>query len=200
MESGYDGVSAADWADELTRRVGDAMRTRRNELGISAAAVADRTKRLGYPITRSTIAKIESGSRASKLDLTELLILALALQTTPAALMFSDAPDGESRVFPAAPPFPSGDSYEWWCGETVGAGIWDVEHDRDSLARVSSLRRLIRIRNAKHREQLRLYRAQGKGYGDSPLLLELDEDEVEAARQAARDGWTVKGYGEHDDG
>ncbi|MFD2394066.1 helix-turn-helix domain-containing protein [Dietzia aerolata] len=82
------------------------MRTRRNELGISAAAVADRTKRLGYPITRSTIAKIESGSRASKLDLTELLILALALQTTPAALMFSDAPDGESRVFPAAPRSP----------------------------------------------------------------------------------------------
>lgn len=191
MESGYDGVSAADWADELTRRVGDAMRTRRNELGISAAAVADRTKRLGYPITRSTIAKIESGSRASKLDLTELLILALALQTTPAALMFSDAPDGESRVFPAAPPFPSGDSYEWWCGETGGAGIWDVEHDRDSIARVSSLRRLLRIRKARGREKLRLYREQGKGYGDSALLLELDEEESEAARQAARDGWTV---------
>lgn len=197
MESGYQGVSASDWAADITRRVGDAMRTRRNELGISAAALASRTDRLGYPITRSTIAKIESGSRANKLDLTELLILALALQTTPAALMFSDAPDGESRISPASPPFPSGDSYEWWCGETGGAGIWDVEHDGDSIARVSSLRRLIRIRKARGREKLRLYREQGKGYGNSARLLELDEEEAEAARQAARDGWTVKG---HDNG
>lgn len=200
MESGYDGVSAADWADELTRQVGDAMRTRRNELGISAAAVADRTKRLGYPITRSTIAKIESGSRASKLDVAELLILALALQTSPAALMFSNAPDGESRIFPTAPPFPSGDTYEWWCGETIGAGIWDIEHDRDSLARVSSLRRLVRIRKARAREMFRLHREHGAGFGASALLLELDEEEAEAARQAARDGWAVKGHGAGDDG
>lgn len=200
MESGYDGVSAADWADDLTRRVGDAMRTRRKELGISAAAVADRTKRLGYPITRSTIAKIESGSRASKLDVTELLILALALQTSPSALMFSDAPDGESRLFPAVSPGRSGDGYQWWCGEMGGLSIWDGAHDEVANGRMASLRRLIRIRRAKFRESLRLVRERGAGYGDSPLLLELDDEEAEAARQAARDGWTVKGYGAGDDG
>lgn len=174
------------------------MRTRRNELGLTAAAVADRTKRLGYPITRSTLAKIESGSRASKLDISELLILALALQTTPASLMYSDAPDGESRISPSSPPFPSGDSYEWWCGETGGIGIWEAEHDSDSIARISSLRRLLRLRKARGRERMRLYREHGSPYRDSALALELDEEESEAARQAARDGWTVKGYGDHD--
>lgn len=170
------------------------MRTRRNELGISAAALSDRTKRLGYPVTRSTIAKIESGSRANKLDLAELLILSQALQTSPAALVFSDAPDGKARLSPATPPNSSGTNYEWWCGERGGLGIWDSSPDEESVARVASLRRLIRIRNAKFREQLQLHRERGEGYGDSPLMMELDEEELEAARQAARDGWTIEGH------
>jgi transcriptional regulator with XRE-family HTH domain len=85
---------------ELAGRVGAAVQARRKALKMTAVQLSDRTREIGYPITRGTIAKIESNSRAGKLDVTELLALSIALDTPPALLLFPDYPDGEVEVAP----------------------------------------------------------------------------------------------------
>lgn len=54
----------------------------------------------GYPITRATIAKIESNSRNSKVDVAEVLTLAAALEVSPRDLMFHGYPDRKFRATP----------------------------------------------------------------------------------------------------
>ena len=53
----------------------------------SAQWLADRTVDLGYPITRAQIANYESGRKQS-LDTAELIVLAAALNTSPANLIY----------------------------------------------------------------------------------------------------------------
>ena len=63
---------------------------------MSAQEVAD-TKRLGYPISHDQIANYESG-RKRGLDITELLVLAAALEVSPIALLFPATSDREVEM------------------------------------------------------------------------------------------------------
>lgn len=79
------------WAEELVQHIGSAAKAARD--GKSAAWLSDRTAELGYRISPTVIAKLDSGHRGSVLGVTELLILAAALHMPPAALLFPDALD-----------------------------------------------------------------------------------------------------------
>lgn len=95
-----DGDAGRAWATSISNRIGEAVRLRRQELGLSAQGVADRTVELGYPITRATISKIENGNRGGKVEVAELLVLAEVLEVSPAALVWWDAPDGQAQPLP----------------------------------------------------------------------------------------------------
>ena len=67
---------------------------------MTAQQLAERTRELGYPITRVAISKIEGNLRAGKLDVAELLVLAVALDIPPALLLFPAFPDGTLELLP----------------------------------------------------------------------------------------------------
>lgn len=62
--------------------------------------LAERTRQIGYPVSRVAISKIEGNFRAGKLDVGELLALAVALEIPPARLLFPDFPEGTVELLP----------------------------------------------------------------------------------------------------
>ena len=94
-----DGRAKA-WELELSGRVGAAVQARRKALKLTALDLADKCRGLGYPITRVAISKIETNNRRGKLDVAELLVLAVALEVPPALLLFRDFPDGHVETVP----------------------------------------------------------------------------------------------------
>lgn len=91
---------AKAWEQTLSARVGATVQRLRTELGLTAVQLSERTRQLGYPITRVAITKIENNSRAGKLDVAEWLVLAYALDVPPGALLYPDLPDGTVEVLP----------------------------------------------------------------------------------------------------
>src|SRR5271156_1850620 len=91
---------AKAWEMELAGRVGAAIKARRNALELTAVDLAERTKALGYPVNRVAISKIEGNLRAGKLDVAELLVLAVALAIPPALLLLPTFPNGAVGVLP----------------------------------------------------------------------------------------------------
>jgi hypothetical protein len=87
-----------DWAAELVRRVGLAVKEARGRK--SAAWLSDRTAELGYRVSPTVIAKLDSGHRGSVLSVAELLILAAALDVPPLVLLYPDLPDGRVEIIP----------------------------------------------------------------------------------------------------
>lgn len=85
---------AKAWASERAKAFGHAVNKHRVRLGLTMAQLSELTAQVGYPITRGTIAKIESNSRNSKMDLTELIALSAALSVPPALLVFPQFPEG----------------------------------------------------------------------------------------------------------
>lgn len=80
--------AAKAWQLDLAGRLGEAVQARRKALNMTALQLAQRTKELGYPITRVAISKIETNTRAGKFDVAELFVLAAALDIPPVLLLF----------------------------------------------------------------------------------------------------------------
>jgi hypothetical protein len=121
------------WDAELVRRVGEAAKTARG--GKSAAWLSAQTEKLGYKISTSVIAKLDSGHRGSVLSVAELLIIAAALDVPPLALLFPKLPDGDVEVVPGKP-VSSLDAYLWATGENQGsaaARLIEESRKRDRL-------------------------------------------------------------------
>jgi transcriptional regulator with XRE-family HTH domain len=113
----YIDEGAKAWELELSRRVGDAVMRRRKALGLTAVQLADRTRELHYPITRVAITKIETNKRAGKLDVAELVVIAVALEIPPALLLVPDFPDDKSvELLPSYQAQPRA-IVRWLCGE-----------------------------------------------------------------------------------
>jgi transcriptional regulator with XRE-family HTH domain len=86
------------WGGALHQRLAAAIRNARKGR-MSAQEVADETARLGHPVSRSQIANYESGRKQS-LDVTELLVLAAALNVPPGLLLFPGYPTGQVEFLP----------------------------------------------------------------------------------------------------
>jgi transcriptional regulator with XRE-family HTH domain len=125
--------SAKAWQVDLAQRVGRAVQGRRKELKLTAQQLAERTDKLGYPVTRVAISKIESGQRAGKLDLAELIVLGEALGVPPVALIYPDLPDGAVEMLPGYNTSSAGAAL-WFSGERI-------DDDYDGLGRLLKLTR-----------------------------------------------------------
>lgn len=101
------------WATELVRRVGLAVKKSRG--GKSAAWLSERTAELGYRISPTVIAKLDSGHRGNVLNVAELLVLAAALEVPPMVLLYPELPGGEVELIPDRPAS-SWDAYLWATG------------------------------------------------------------------------------------
>jgi transcriptional regulator with XRE-family HTH domain len=95
-------VGAKQWESDLAERVGLAVATRRKALRWTAVQLSERTRQIGYPISRVAITKIEKNARAGKLDVAELIVLATALDIPPGLLLFPDYPQGQVEYRPGA--------------------------------------------------------------------------------------------------
>lgn len=93
-------AGAKAWELGLAGRVGTAIQVRRKQLNLTAQQLAERTKSLGYPISRVAISKIEGNKRVGKFDVAELLVIAEALQVPPLQLLFPDEPDDDIEMLP----------------------------------------------------------------------------------------------------
>jgi hypothetical protein len=90
---------AEQWEVALVRDTGAAMKRARGTK--SARELSDETADLGRRISPTVIAKLDSGHRAAMLTVSELLVLAAALNVPPILLLFGDGyPGGEVEYLP----------------------------------------------------------------------------------------------------
>ena len=68
--------------------MGVGVKRAREKAGLSAAKLEQKTRDLGYPVTRGTIAKIEGGHRDGKFDVNEVVVLAAALDVAPLDIIY----------------------------------------------------------------------------------------------------------------
>lgn len=66
----------------------------------SARQLSDETAALGYRVSPTVIAKLDSGHRGSVLSVAELFVLAAALDIPPGLLLFSGYPFGDVELLP----------------------------------------------------------------------------------------------------
>jgi transcriptional regulator with XRE-family HTH domain len=111
--------SGHDWASEWSQRIGVSVAAKRREARMTAEQLAARTRDLGYEVTRSTIANIESGRR-DVVTVQQVTVIAMALDVSPVVLMFDLAADSVDLL--------PGDvmsgiaASEWWSGN------WATRH------------------------------------------------------------------------
>ena len=88
------------WGTETVERIAAEVRKRRQLWGLSAQALADRTKELGHEVSRNTISDLENGRRGERLMLVDALILAAALDLPLGRLVYPDQPHGLVEALP----------------------------------------------------------------------------------------------------
>lgn len=89
------------WDAELARRVGQAVKRLRESAQpkMSAAKLAERTTECGYPLSKAQISDLELG-RKKTVTVPELISLAVALELSPAELLYPDLPNGTVEAWP----------------------------------------------------------------------------------------------------
>ncbi|WP_367431975.1 helix-turn-helix domain-containing protein [Streptomyces celluloflavus] len=105
-----------EWVDRVQANVAGEVRRRRKEMGWSAQELADRCEQLGHPIPRNVIANMESGRRAG-LPLVDVLVLAAALETYPACLIFPVGYVEQTQELPFEHLVPTWDALRRFTGE-----------------------------------------------------------------------------------
>lgn len=91
-------LTPMDWERELTVQIGRAVDARRQELGLSAQSLSDKTAELGHKISRSAIADYSNENRRPRVSVADLLVLARALDMPPLYLLFPN-PAGETVTY-----------------------------------------------------------------------------------------------------
>ncbi|WP_331452721.1 helix-turn-helix domain-containing protein [Streptomyces sp. SS162] len=110
-----------EWVDRVKANVAGEVRRRRKEMGWSAQDLADRCEELGHPIPRNVIANMESGRRAV-LPLVDVIVLAAALETYPAHLIFPVGYVERTQELPFQRLVPTWDALRRFTGETEVPG------------------------------------------------------------------------------
>ncbi|MFE1175009.1 transcriptional regulator [Streptomyces sp. NPDC058773] len=105
-----------EWVDRIKANVAGEVRRRRKEMGWSAQELADQCEQLGHPIPRNVIANMESGRRAS-LPLVDVMVLAAALETYPACLIFPVGYVDRTQELPFHDLVPTWDALRRFTGE-----------------------------------------------------------------------------------
>lgn len=124
----------------------------------SAKWLSDRTAELGYRVSPTVIAKLDSGHRGEVLSVAELIILAAALDVPPLALLYPNLPDGEVERIP-------GDMQT-----AAGAAMWFTGESEDDLRRLpdrldgdeNDLTRLLRLTRMREGQIFRAERQEAQ--------------------------------------
>jgi hypothetical protein len=144
-----DGRDGQRWAKELVERVGKAIKDARG--GRSAAWLSDKTAELGYRVSPTVIAKLDSGHRGSVLSVPELLVLAAALDAAPVTLMYPSPYGREVELLPGEN-VSAFVAAQWFSGlydhvpPAPGANFYDY---RQNLAALRGVRTLDELRSRK---------------------------------------------------
>jgi hypothetical protein len=109
-----------EWTAQVMATVAAEVRHRRKERGMSAQELANACAAIGHPIPRNVIANMESGRR-SVLPLVDVIVLAEALDTHPALLIYPLGHVSELQRLPLQYPTPTWDAMSWFTGES-GSG------------------------------------------------------------------------------
>ena len=146
---------ADTWELQLAGRIGRAVAARRTALLLTVAGLAERTAKLGHPISAQAIGRIEDNDRQGRLDIAELLILAAALEIPPMVLLFPGFPDDAEPVLPdviAA----SDAAARWLSGTDAVPGTVDDDTDRGLYATSSVNAGIALVELVNDAQQLRL--------------------------------------------
>jgi hypothetical protein len=108
--------SEKPWDVRLIEQAGKAMRRARRRKRKTANWLSDETARLGLRLSAQVIAKLDTGHRGGALSVSELLVLAAAIEVPPALLLFPGYPDGEVEFLPGRTVL-SKEAVEWFSGE-----------------------------------------------------------------------------------
>ncbi|MFD5397515.1 helix-turn-helix domain-containing protein [Streptomyces sp. NPDC127097] len=129
-----------EWADRVKANVAGEVRRRRKDMGWSAQDLADQCERLGHPIPRNVIANMESGRRAN-LPLVDVMVLAAALETYPACLIFPVGYVDQTQELPFQDLVPTREALQRFTGEQevpgYDAGLLPDFELHDSLVRTA---------------------------------------------------------------
>jgi hypothetical protein len=106
-----------EWTTQVMATVAAEVRRRRKERGMSAQELADACAEIGHPIPRNVIANMESGRR-SILPLVDVIVLAEALGTHPALLIYPLGRVSELQRLPLQHPTPTWDAMSWFTGDS----------------------------------------------------------------------------------
>ncbi len=96
-------------------QVAASVRTRREWLGLSLADVAALLTQLGHGMGRHAVLRIETGARAASVD--DLCALALALNTSPLALLLPTTDTGEPVKITSRAALKFDDAWRWARGK-----------------------------------------------------------------------------------
>ncbi|NJP43237.1 helix-turn-helix domain-containing protein [Actinacidiphila epipremni] len=110
-----------EWTTHVMATLAAEVRRRRKERGMSAQELADACSAIGHPIPRNVIANMESGRR-SVLPLVDVIVLAEALGTHPALLIYPLGHVSEVQRLPLQHPTATWDAMSWFTGES-GFGL-----------------------------------------------------------------------------
>lgn len=135
------GMQSNEWQKELVARIGRAIDRARD--GKSDQWIADRTERLGNPLSRTAVSEYRRGIRKT-ITVADWLTLAAALGVPPVSLLFPDLPDGPVDLFPSTPMVNSFDALLWVTGERIsfpeGSDVLLAMDDGRPMAEVAGKR------------------------------------------------------------
>lgn len=190
--------TAKAWQHAMADRFGQAVSAERKRRGWTAAKLSERTRELGYPMHRIAISKIETGSRSGKLDVAEVITLALALELPPVELLFAELPDGKVEVWPGVESS-SIEALQWFSGDAPTSEMNPGPNPNiGTTERVRRSRELAGLRRAHRRARQELMLSQlvpdeaTRSVDEVRDLVESGREHIEKLSEEFRkDGWPV---------
>lgn len=107
-----------NWAEAFNQTICHAIDQARN--GKSDQWIADQTKEIGHPISRTAVSEYRRGVRKN-VPVTDLIVIARVLRVPPIYLLFPHLPEGPSFPFPGQPDTAAVDGMRWFTGESEWA-------------------------------------------------------------------------------
>jgi transcriptional regulator with XRE-family HTH domain len=188
----------SEWGTQVTARIAEQIRHYRGER--SGQWLADRTKALGHPISKTMLWDIEQGKRKS-IGVPDLLVLARALEVPPTLLLFPSPPDTEVEFLPGEA-LPAALAEQWFTGEIQVASPEPEEQGEPShgvfgatsLPRYSHALVNARYKWAQEERGAQLAAERGATQEEMQARLNLAELAVTHHRGVVRDDWLDLGY------
>ncbi|QTJ65856.1 DNA-binding protein [Rhodococcus sp. ZPP] len=179
------------WAEQIVKRVGATAKALRGKR--SAKWLSERTAELGFPLSPQVIARLDSGKRAGHLEVSELIVLAAALDVSPVELLLPELPDAPVELWPGLET-DSTKALLWMSGELAFVPIDHPEHASKwgSLNIGVDSNRLVSLARRRHQleEDVRTYEAHvvvtRHREKIDPLLPPRSPAEIEQSEAAAK--------------